>query len=335
MAEIDILPASLPPVLDPQVSQDDHVDLMVEWFHANFEDPANSLPYESKEGGYQWLWGGPFDATEQLYDAFPDATESEIAAAVGRIEHYGVVEWSVSGDRVVAGRDRDVPPEVRFGERTAPPIDHQRAFSIVETVLYPRVTWQFAVRATFVPGNTNAPLGSELDEEPDYLTDESGEPLEDSFGQRIEIGDRASALIKRDFTSLRALVAGLINLELDRADGGAAALIAARNWIESLDRDSDLFVDDAIIVHSSPPAWVPLSKLFGKGVDAGSVSAIVLTVDGPGQMVGYLLAYGGARIVLRFVHGVNFVQDAWFERLGERVRRGEFDSGEREQSKQP
>lgn len=297
---------------------------MVQWFYANFEDPANALPYESKEGGFQWLWGGPFDATEQLYEAFPDATESEIAAAVGRIEHHGVLQWSVSGDRVVVSADR-YEQKMRFGERRKPPLDHQRAFSIVETVLYPSVSWQFAVRATFVPGNTNEPLGSELDEEPDYLTDESGEPLEDDFGQRIEIGDSASALIKRDFTSLRALVAGLIDLELDRADGGAAALIGARNWVESLDRDSDLFVDDAIIVHASPPAWVPLSKLFGKGIDAGSVSAIVLTGDGPSQMVGYLLAYGGARIVLRFVYGVNFVQDAWFERLGERIRRGDYD----------
>jgi hypothetical protein len=29
-------------------------ELMIEWFHQNFEDPAERTPYESREGGYQW-----------------------------------------------------------------------------------------------------------------------------------------------------------------------------------------------------------------------------------------------------------------------------------------
>ena len=29
--------------------------LMREWFLANYEDPAHSLPYESREGGYIWI----------------------------------------------------------------------------------------------------------------------------------------------------------------------------------------------------------------------------------------------------------------------------------------
>ena len=32
----------------------------------NFEDPANETPYESSEGGYIYIWGGPYDALEQL-----------------------------------------------------------------------------------------------------------------------------------------------------------------------------------------------------------------------------------------------------------------------------
>ena len=32
------------------------LELMIGWFHLNFEDPAQSTPYESAEGGYQWIW---------------------------------------------------------------------------------------------------------------------------------------------------------------------------------------------------------------------------------------------------------------------------------------
>ena len=39
-------------------------ELMIEWFNQNFEDPAERTPYESAEGGYQWIWGGPYDARE-------------------------------------------------------------------------------------------------------------------------------------------------------------------------------------------------------------------------------------------------------------------------------
>jgi len=34
--------------------------MMADWFLANFENPAECTPYESAEGGYQWIWGGPY-----------------------------------------------------------------------------------------------------------------------------------------------------------------------------------------------------------------------------------------------------------------------------------
>ena len=37
----------------------EQVELMKEWFYENYEDPANRTPYESAEGGYIWIWGGP------------------------------------------------------------------------------------------------------------------------------------------------------------------------------------------------------------------------------------------------------------------------------------
>ena len=42
------------------------LEMMIEWFHQNYEDPAESTPYESAEGGYIWIWGGPYDARDEL-----------------------------------------------------------------------------------------------------------------------------------------------------------------------------------------------------------------------------------------------------------------------------
>ena len=46
------------------------IDALVEWFHERYEDPAERLPYVSAEGGYQWIYGGPYDAREVLGDNF-------------------------------------------------------------------------------------------------------------------------------------------------------------------------------------------------------------------------------------------------------------------------
>ncbi len=40
------------------------------WFHSNFEDPAQETPYNSREGGYLYIWGGPYNAHDELYGEF-------------------------------------------------------------------------------------------------------------------------------------------------------------------------------------------------------------------------------------------------------------------------
>lgn len=46
--------------------RDAKLEEMREWFHANYEDPAQRTPYMTSEGGYIWIWGGPYDAREEL-----------------------------------------------------------------------------------------------------------------------------------------------------------------------------------------------------------------------------------------------------------------------------
>ena len=48
------------------LERETQVKVMEPWFYQNFEDPAEKTPYVSAEGGYQWIWGGPYDASEVL-----------------------------------------------------------------------------------------------------------------------------------------------------------------------------------------------------------------------------------------------------------------------------
>lgn len=42
--------------------RDTQLGVMRTWFLQNYEDPAERTPYESREGGYIWIWGGPYEA---------------------------------------------------------------------------------------------------------------------------------------------------------------------------------------------------------------------------------------------------------------------------------
>lgn len=52
--------------------------LMRQWFEANYVDPVDVLPYESREGGYIWLWGGPYDAREVLQEEFQGFVDDKL-----------------------------------------------------------------------------------------------------------------------------------------------------------------------------------------------------------------------------------------------------------------
>ena len=70
------------------------IDLLVSWFLERFEDPAEHTPYETAEGGFQWIWGGPFYAVEVLSDRFPDEDETIVQDAADQIEGGGLIQWA-------------------------------------------------------------------------------------------------------------------------------------------------------------------------------------------------------------------------------------------------
>lgn len=67
---------------------------MKEWFLRHYENPAHNTPYESAEGGYIYIWGGPYDALEVLLDQFgSDQEENLIELAAAELEAESS-EWA-------------------------------------------------------------------------------------------------------------------------------------------------------------------------------------------------------------------------------------------------
>lgn len=99
MAGAGLFPVSKPPSLEG-VESDVRIEMMAEWFSENFEDPAQQTPYESAEGGYIYIWGGPYDAREEIEGTFAEATEEEITAAVEDVQSDGLFDWAPHGSRI-------------------------------------------------------------------------------------------------------------------------------------------------------------------------------------------------------------------------------------------
>jgi hypothetical protein len=81
------------------LKDDEAVDVIAEWFFSNFEDPVQGTP--RNDGEFQYVWGGPYDARDQIGDAFSDqVSEDVIDAAVRAVEAEGTLEWAPHGKRV-------------------------------------------------------------------------------------------------------------------------------------------------------------------------------------------------------------------------------------------
>jgi hypothetical protein len=77
------------------MDEDQQRGSMQEWFFQNFEDPANSTPRDDETKEYIFLWGGPYDAREQLWDKFGEIVPEELIDAVAdEVERDGPVEWA-------------------------------------------------------------------------------------------------------------------------------------------------------------------------------------------------------------------------------------------------
>ena len=84
------------------------VEHMVHWFRERYCDPAEETPYESKEGGYQYIWGGPYDATDELGSEFAGvASDEAIEEAVKEVEADGLFDWAPTSSHPNRSRYED------------------------------------------------------------------------------------------------------------------------------------------------------------------------------------------------------------------------------------
>lgn len=79
---------------DIAADREARVQAMVDWFSENFEDPVHRTPYESAEGGYIWIWGGPYNAADEIGSNFSDEDQALIDAAVERVQRDGIFDWA-------------------------------------------------------------------------------------------------------------------------------------------------------------------------------------------------------------------------------------------------
>jgi hypothetical protein len=65
---------------------------MVEWFQTEYKDPAEGVPHNSREGGYQYTNGGPYEAAEVLAGQFPEVSALAHEAACDQLAGLST-EW--------------------------------------------------------------------------------------------------------------------------------------------------------------------------------------------------------------------------------------------------
>jgi 5-methylcytosine-specific restriction endonuclease McrA len=94
-AVVRLLPASMRPVEPTKEKLLSNTE-MADWFLSNYMNPVDGVPYDTEEGGFQYLCGGPYDAMEVLWSKFPKASAAAIDSALRMIDDRsdGNYEWA-------------------------------------------------------------------------------------------------------------------------------------------------------------------------------------------------------------------------------------------------
>lgn len=91
-----------------RLSRARQLEYMTAWFAGRYEDPAESTPYNSAEGGYLFIWGGPYDAKDELFNEFGSTIpEDRIDEAVEEVTRDGIVDWAPGHDHPDRQQARD------------------------------------------------------------------------------------------------------------------------------------------------------------------------------------------------------------------------------------
>ncbi|RCK37237.1 hypothetical protein [Thalassospira xiamenensis] len=80
-----------------RLSPEQQFQLIRHWFFQMFEDPGIETPYDSEEGHYNFIWGGPYSAEQEIFNEFVELVDQSVLddVVVG-IESGGTYQWSPS-----------------------------------------------------------------------------------------------------------------------------------------------------------------------------------------------------------------------------------------------
>lgn len=90
------------------ISKANQLEVMREWFYENYEDPANSCPFESREGGYAYIYGGPYDASHELQAMFDQYVKFEYIEELADELQEQCYEWSGNSNNIDDWYDDDL-----------------------------------------------------------------------------------------------------------------------------------------------------------------------------------------------------------------------------------
>lgn len=74
--------------------KDEQKEIMREWFFSKYENPAESCPYDGREGGYQYIYGGPYYAEDILNDEFINVFSEDVINELVDELNSECIEWS-------------------------------------------------------------------------------------------------------------------------------------------------------------------------------------------------------------------------------------------------
>jgi hypothetical protein len=89
----------------PNAQREEQLDAMRNWFLRHYEDPVENCPHDSGEGGYQYIYGGPYDASEELSTEFGGIVEDDLIEELASELDDISAEWSGDSNKFDADLD--------------------------------------------------------------------------------------------------------------------------------------------------------------------------------------------------------------------------------------
>jgi HEPN/RES N-terminal domain 1 len=112
MVSINVRPVTPPRPSIYDLADEALKEAIKEWFFNNYEDPVHSTPYDSREGGYQYIWGGPYETRDIFEQYLGELSENISEEIIAELEDTTDV-WTVSQNRLY---DEDPPERTAYEE---------------------------------------------------------------------------------------------------------------------------------------------------------------------------------------------------------------------------